>query len=159
MSLLDPMDGHEPTDVTKGMSEFFRTDVPRPDRSRSARLDRALAVIAQRVAEPGLNPDDIASAVHVSRRALYQLFEQQGLRPAQAIRDVRLQRCMEAISDPRQQNRRITDIALDFGFSHAATFCRQFTRRYGLSPRSARGAVSGRSSLAPTRPTHSAPSL
>lgn len=144
MNLLEPMTDSEPTPT----SHWNREPVAHPGaflrRSRSARLDKALALILQRIGEPDLRPDVIASAVHMSRRALYQLFEEHGLRPKQAIREQRLECCRQTLRDPSQQHRKITDIALDFGFLHASTLSRQFASRYGVSPQQLRNA-----SLAP----------
>ncbi|MGQ0620729.1 MAG: helix-turn-helix domain-containing protein [Panacagrimonas sp.] len=144
MSLLEPMDNCDPYPI----SHWSRTPVADAgaflQRSRSVRLDKALAVIRQRIEEPDLSPDAIASAVHMSRRALYLLFEEHGLKPQQAIRDQRLECCRQTLRDPRHQHRKITDIALDFGFLHASTLSRQFASRYGVSPQQLRNASLGR---------------
>lgn len=108
---------------------------------RNRRLHKALILILQRLGETDLTPDALAGALCISRRALYLLFEKQGLTPTRAIQDVRLERCKQVLGDPRQQDRKITVIALQFGFKEPATFCRQFKRRYGLSPREYRSAA------------------
>ncbi|WP_428424387.1 helix-turn-helix domain-containing protein [Methylibium sp.] len=110
--------------------------------SRNNRLDKALAVILRRIGDSTLTPDAIASEVCVSRRALYSLFKEQGLTPTKAVRDIRLEHSKRVLCDPGQQFRKITDVALDFGFGDVATFCRQFKHRYGLSPRDFRATAS-----------------
>jgi len=110
------------------------TDWFRSDAARSSRLDRARAVILRRVADPKLDADAVAAELHMSRRALYLLFERCGLTPARAIREIRLDCCFRLLSDERYCHRKITDIAMDHGFKHFASFSRQFKMRYGISP-------------------------
>jgi len=102
-----------------------------PERSP---LDRALEVIIKRIGDHALNSDSLAAALRMSRRSLYYLFERQNLTPTEAIRNIRLECCKEALGDPRQQSRKVIDIALNFGFSSAAAFSRQFKQRYGFQP-------------------------
>ncbi len=110
--------------------------------SRNNRLEKALAVILQRIGDSTLTPDAIASAACVSRRALFLLFKEQGLTPTKAMRNIRLEQCKKILGDPAQNARKITDVALDLGFGDVATFCRQFKDRYGLSPRDFRATAS-----------------
>lgn len=102
-----------------------------PERSP---LDRALDVIIKRIGDHALNSDSLAAALRMSRRSLYYLFKRENLTPTEAIRNIRLECCKEALGDPRQRNRKVIDIALNFGFSSAAAFSRQFKQRYGLQP-------------------------
>ncbi|WP_295681937.1 helix-turn-helix domain-containing protein [uncultured Nevskia sp.] len=102
-----------------------------PERSP---LDRALDLIIKRIGDHALNSDSLAAALRMSRRSLYYLFERQNLTPTEAIRNIRLECCKEALGDPRQQSRKVIDIALNFGFSSAAAFSRQFKQRYGFQP-------------------------
>lgn len=102
-----------------------------PERSP---LDRALDVIIKRIGDHALNSDSLAAALRMSRRSLYYLFERQNLTPTEAIRNIRLECCKEALGDPRQRHRKVIDIALNFGFSSAAAFSRQFKQRYGCQP-------------------------
>ena len=112
----------------------------RADSARTSRFDRAHAVILRRVADPTLDADAIAAELFMSRRALYLLFERYDLTPTRAIREIRLDCCLRLLRDERQQHRKITDIALDHGFQHFASFSRQFKQRYGVSPSAVRGA-------------------
>ncbi len=47
---------------------------------------------------------------------------------------------MRLLRDERHGHRKITDIAMDHGFLHFASFSRQFKQRYGISPSAVRGA-------------------
>lgn len=103
-----------------------------------SRLERAQAVILRRIGDPSLGPDEVAAELCMSRRALYLLFEKYGMTPTRAIREIRLESCRRVLGDARHLHRKITDVAMDFGFDDPASFSRQFKLRYGLSPREAR---------------------
>jgi len=113
---------------------------PRAEATRTSRLERARTVILRRIADPVLDADAIAAELFMSRRALYLLFERHGLTPTRAIREIRLDCCMRLLRDARHGHRKITDIAMDHGFQHFASFSRQFKLRYGISPSAVRGA-------------------
>lgn len=109
-----------------------------PQPLRQSRLERARAVILRRIGDPALTPEAIADELCMSRRALYLLFEKHGLTPTRAIRELRLECCLKLLGDQRHRHRKITDIAMDYGFEHATSFSRQFKIRYGISPNEAR---------------------
>lgn len=98
------------------------------------RLRRAERYILEHLGDPGLDPDHLASALCMSRRSLYTLFKEHQLTPSKLIHDLRLERSRVALNDPGSRHRKITDIALDHGFSDYATFSRLFKCRYGLPP-------------------------
>lgn len=99
-----------------------------------ARLDRARDIILRRIGDHALTPESIAAEMCMSRRALFLLFEKHGLTPTRVIRDLRLDHCRNLLADARHRQRKITDIAMDFGFAHPGTFSRQFKERFGVSP-------------------------
>lgn len=100
----------------------------------NARLNKAQQHILDHISDPGLDPDDLASALCMSRRSLYMLFKECRLTPSKMIHDVRLERSRQALDDISRPNRKITDIAFDHGFSDYATFSRLFKVQYGLTP-------------------------
>ncbi len=114
------------------------TSTVAPDDLSLARLERARSVIERRIGDPSLCPDLVAHELCMSRRALYLLFEKHGMTPTRAIREIRLDSCRKMLSDSRHLHRKITDIAMDFGFEDPGSFSRQFKVRYGFSPRDAR---------------------
>ena len=118
-----------PTPLPSNGTDWFRADA-----ARTSRLDRARSVILRRVADCKLDADAVAAELHMSRRALYLLFERCGLTPARAIREIRLDCCFRLLRDERYCHRKITDIAMDHGFKHFASFSRQFKMRYGIPP-------------------------
>ncbi len=100
----------------------------------NVRLNRAQQHILDHISDPGLDPDDLASALCMSRRSLYMLFKECQLTPSKMIHDLRLERSRQALDDISRPNRKITDIAFDHGFSDYATFSRLFKTQYGLTP-------------------------
>lgn len=98
------------------------------------RLGKAQAHILKHIADPGLDPDDLAAALCMSRRSLYMLFKECQLTPSKMIHDLRLEGSRQALEDSSRPNRKITDIAFDHGFSDYATFSRLFKLQYGLTP-------------------------
>lgn len=99
------------------------------------RLTQAQHFIISRIDNPELTPDDVATALHVSRRTLYACFAESGQSPFAYIQQIRLDRCRQALVDPSGRNKTITRIAFDNGFSDMTHFSRLFKATYGASPR------------------------
>lgn len=108
---------------------------PEPRSARQSRLGQAQHFICSRIDNPELTPDDVATALQVSRRTLYAWFAQNGQSPFAFIQQTRLDRCRVALIDPAARERTITRIAFDNGFSDMAHFSRAFKTTYGASPR------------------------
>jgi AraC-like DNA-binding protein len=70
----------------------------------------------------------------VSRRLLYNLFEEEGTSVARWIRERRLERCRRDLLDPALSHVPASAIAMGWGFADAAHFSRVFRARYGLPP-------------------------
>jgi AraC-like DNA-binding protein len=107
-----------------------------PDKRAPSRpkLDLAHQHILSHIDDPALSPDELACALHMSRRKLYQLFKERQITPSRFIRDVRLDAVAQALRSTRNAHRSILEIALDYGFSDSASFCRAFKSAFGLSP-------------------------
>ncbi|WP_345751511.1 AraC family transcriptional regulator [Microbacterium rhizophilus] len=84
--------------------------------------------------DPGLDMDQVARRHLVSRRRLYQAFEQVGQSPASFLRQQRLQAAARMLRDPVER-RTIEQIGYASGFDDATTFTRAFRRGYGVTPR------------------------
>lgn len=105
--------------------------------------------IAERIDDPQLTPDGIAGQFAIARSRLYRLFEPFG-GVADYIRSNRLRRAFALLADPRQQHRRVIDIALDLGFGSENSFARAFRRHYDMSPGEVRrsgGCIAGAPSV------------
>ncbi len=99
-----------------------------------SRLRLAQQHILSRIGDPDLDPDELASALCMSRRSLYMLFKQHRTTPSKMIHDLRLQCCRQVLDEPAHLGRKITDIAFDHGFSDYATFSRLFKQQFGVTP-------------------------
>jgi AraC family transcriptional activator of tynA and feaB len=97
--------------------------------------------IEAHLAEPSLNPSQIADAIGVSVRHLHRIFLSKGHTVAEWIRERRLERCRIDLVNPRLSERNITDIAFFWGFSDSAHFSKSFKKEFGLSPRAFRSHI------------------
>lgn len=82
-----------------------------------------------------LTMDEVARRHGVSRRRLYQVFEESGSSPAAYLRSVRLAVAAEMLSAERQPPGGIGAVAYVCGFNDPLTFTRAFRRAYGVTPR------------------------
>lgn len=90
--------------------------------------------IAKNLARPELSLSDAAAACQLSFRQVQRLFEGEGTTFSQYLQGKRLARVYDALTDRRQVNRSIGEIALANGFSDISHFNRVFRRRYGAAP-------------------------
>ena len=95
---------------------------------------RALAGIA----DPGLSPASVAEASFVSVRQLHRVFAAEGTTFGAFLREERLRRCRQDLSDPSLAREPIAAIAARWGCRSPAHFTRIFTARYGVTPRAFR---------------------
>jgi AraC-like DNA-binding protein len=103
--------------------------------SRSSVLRDAKRFVMQNLAAPGLGPDQIAAALNVSRRTIYNAFSEADETPHDFILRSRLERCRDVLAEGGSSQRAsITNLAFDLGFNDSGYFSRAFKRHYGLSP-------------------------
>jgi AraC-like DNA-binding protein len=110
-----------------------------PPKELRLRLERMIEI---RLADPSLNPGEIASALGISTRHLHRLFSGSGSTFGDWVRERRLWQCHADLSNQHLKNRTITEIALFWGFSDSAHFSRCFKQRFGVSPQAFRMAAS-----------------
>lgn len=101
---------------------------------RSAHKLRAMRVIEQRFADPGLQPSTIADAIGVSDRYLQKIFADGDTTIGQAIRARRISEARRLLANRRQSQLTVTQIALLVGFSDSAHFSRVFRQECGVAP-------------------------
>ncbi|MEV0679562.1 AraC family transcriptional regulator [Actinosynnema sp. NPDC050436] len=104
----------------------------------AARRREALDYIRDHLADPTLGADAVAAALHISRRRLYQLFDD-GQGVSERIRGLRVDRARALLADPAKAGRGIGEIAKDCGFVSAAHFSRTFRQVVGRTPSEFRG--------------------
>lgn len=108
--------------------------VEEPPRMAAMRISWAKAQVLAELRDPALRPQAIADRQGVSLRLLQRLFSSRGESLADFILEQRLQRCGDALRDPANAHRTITEIALSWGFADSAGFSRAFRRRFGMAP-------------------------
>lgn len=117
--------------------EALDQDSDAPRRSLDAYFLAAKRVIQERVSDPNLSPELVASALGCSRSTLYRAFHAHGMTVAQHIREVRLQEARRRIA-ASPPGTSIAAIALECGFYDPAYFRRLFRERFDMSPRDVR---------------------
>ena len=94
---------------------------------------RLTSFIEEQLANPDLSPTMIAQKHHISPRYLHLIFSEQGTTVGTWIRSRRLAKCRAELANLRN-DRSVTEIAMDWGFSDVAHFSRVFSSAYGVSP-------------------------
>lgn len=102
----------------------------------AARLAAVLGQIAACFQDPELSVSAVAQCQGISRRYLQRLLELSGISFTARGNELRLQRALALLGEPHK--RRISDIALEAGFSDISHFNRLFRARFGDTPRAVR---------------------
>jgi AraC-like DNA-binding protein len=95
---------------------------------------RTRELIASQLEDANLNPEKLASQIHVSLRRLQEVFQHNGTTLSDCIWDMRLECARNLLATQNNQSESIGVIAYRSGFSDVAHFSRRFKQRYGLSP-------------------------
>lgn len=98
-------------------------------------LTRVQAFILERLGDPGLSPEIIAAAHHISTRSLHRLFQAGGSGVAEWVRSQRIDACRRDLSNPRMRHHVVHAIAARWGFVDAAHSSRVFRAATGVVPR------------------------
>jgi AraC-like DNA-binding protein len=114
--------------ATVGQQDAARNDV-----ANEALVTRIEAYVQQRLADPGLSPESIAHAHHISVRQLYKLWSGRELGLAEWIMRGRLEGARRDLR--RNESMPIAALARRWGFTDATHFGRRFRSAYGISPR------------------------
>lgn len=101
---------------------------------KAARLREVFGAIAQSAGRTDLDPAAVAGRLGMSVRYLHRLLEETGKTFSEHVLDRRLERVHRLLRDPRLAGRRISEIALEAGFSDLSHFNRSFRRRFGATP-------------------------
>jgi AraC-like DNA-binding protein len=134
----DSLDPHGIKPYLTGLAELvlrsaLRTELSRADAIATRRRD-AVAYIREHLSDPALTAERIAEALFISRRRLYQLFDD-GDGVSGRIRQLRIDRAKELLGDPAHASRGIGEISKQCGFANAAHFSRTFRKVVGETPR------------------------
>lgn len=99
-----------------------------------AAIRRAERFIAEHLHQP-LNVSEIAAAAGISVRGLHAGFQRaRGCTPMDHVRACRLEGVRMALDQPLPQSRGVTEVALDWGFTHMGLFASAYRARFGELP-------------------------
>jgi AraC-like DNA-binding protein len=93
---------------------------------------RIESYIRERIRDPELSIDHIASALRCSKRYLHMAFSAQDRSLADHIWTTRLEGCRGDLA--HDSERSISEIAFAWGFSSSSHFSRAFRKRFGVTP-------------------------
>lgn len=100
----------------------------------AARLGAALDHITSHFWDPELSLTTVARNLRISPRYLQRIMETSGISFTERVNELRLQKACALLTAPRAGASRISDIALDVGFSDISYFNRLFRSRFGDTP-------------------------
>lgn len=107
---------------------------PQVSSARLLVLVRLRSAIEASLMDPALSPAAVAAAVGVSLRYANTVLASENTSVARLIQTRRLERCRQALGDPTQAHRLISEIAYSWGFSDMTHFGRRFKAAYGMLP-------------------------
>jgi AraC-like DNA-binding protein len=125
---------HDLAAIALGATRDATAEAARNGGLRVARRIEILRMIENGLHEPGLTVASVAAKLGISRRYLTLLLEETGQTFTEYVMAKRLDRAAQLLRDPRQDHRRISDIAFDTGFMDLSYFNRSFRRRFGETP-------------------------
>ncbi len=88
--------------------------------------------------DPNISAQRVARELGLSARYVHSLLEQTGMRFAEHILELRLQRAKVMLDDAQFDALRIAEIARQCGLKDPAYFTRSFRKRFGRTPTSVR---------------------
>lgn len=97
-----------------------------------ALLERIMRAIETRICDPQFNVEALSAEVGISRAHLHRKMKDLiGIAPADYIRNIRLRRACEMLTNPDLD---ISQIAFGLGFSSQSQFSTSFKKFTGVSP-------------------------
>lgn len=120
--------------ITLSVAGTMAEGMPRTSSARSLVRVRLRAAIEARLADRTLDARTVAQAAGVSVRYANDVLAEERTSITQLIQARRLARCRQALEDPVQRGRAVSDIAYGWGFSDMTHFGRRFKSAYGVLP-------------------------
>jgi AraC-like DNA-binding protein len=120
--------------VALSLARAVESATPRVSSSKAMAILQIRAAVKTRLADPALDVQSIADAVGLSVRYANTILASQDTSIGRLILTERLERCRQALEDPVQSGRSVSEIAFGWGFSDLTHFGRCFKKAYGMSP-------------------------
>ncbi|WP_083469221.1 helix-turn-helix domain-containing protein [Methylobacterium variabile] len=130
--------------IALSLTQATGRSLPRPSRTRSMIRMKVRAEIQARLSDPSTDAEAIASAAGVSVKYANAILADDDTSIRRLLQDGRLARCRQALEDPAQLHRSVSEIAYGWGFSDMTHFGRRFKAAYGLLPSECRRRAPGR---------------
>lgn len=133
-----------PGNLQQTTRDLIELNWPSP-RKRHSRIGAAAwelhlrQYVEQHLSEPELNAERIANALGITARYVQMIFTRMQTTASQYILECRLQRVADRLRTETAS--RISDIALEAGFSDLSYFCRCFRSRFQVTAREFRSAL------------------
>ncbi len=102
---------------------------------QSSLLLQIRAFTNEHLREPGLSPEDIARAHHISVRYLHKLFQHEGTTVHRWIQQRRIEEAKRELGRQGRAAVTIASVAHRWGFADPAHFSRSFRAATGMTPR------------------------
>lgn len=107
-------------------------------RSRSLSIYRVKDFVERNLKCPTLDTAMIVSGTGLSARYINELFYDEDMSLMRFVWHRRLEYCHQELINAAHASKRVSDIALSWGFNDFSHFSRAFKQKYGASPRSLR---------------------
>lgn len=120
--------------LERALANQARQYLDAPTQETDLRMQRAIRMISERLADPGLTADVVARELGMARRTLYNLFTAAGLTPRAYIQQARLDWACQMLTQPAWRDAPVAEIARHAGFADPAHFSKVFASRHGVSP-------------------------
>jgi AraC-like DNA-binding protein len=120
--------------VALSLAKAVEGTTPRVSSSKAMAILQIRAAVKARLADPALDVQSIADAVGLSVRYANNILASQDTSIGRLILTERLERCRQALEDPVQSGRSVSEVAFGWGFSDLTHFGRCFKKAYGMSP-------------------------
>jgi AraC-like DNA-binding protein len=108
---------------------------------RAARRSVIFRLIEKHRGDSGLSASAVAALLGVTPRYVHLLLEETGKSFTHHLLEQRLEMAVALLRDPRRYGSRISDIAVEAGFTDLSHFNRSFRRCYGATPSDVREAA------------------
>lgn len=95
---------------------------------------RALKLLREQFAQPGLTADRVAQELGVSARTLHRAFASQDTSFAGHLRALRVVEAAQLLAQPRLARLTVAEVGRRSGFADASHFVREFQRAHGVTP-------------------------
>lgn len=135
---LDPAQAHLLTDNLCNLLALATSGEDVAAAPGAAQMQAIVAFCRAHLGDPELSPQQVAAHLKISLRTLQLRFAATGTSFGRWLLESRLAACHQALSDPAQAMRGISDIAYRHGFNDLSYFSRAFRARYAETPRDLR---------------------